>query len=90
MIDCHTLLPPASCRGFHNLFHCLVPSTCLFNVTDSSLKIRGWLLSLCWQPALIARLAYSQADMTNIADYNPTADAIQLRPFEVLVQVTRR
>lgn len=28
--------------------------------------------------------------MTNIADYNPTADAIQLRPFEVLVQVTCR
>ena len=32
---------------------------------------------------------HMQADMTNIADYNPTADAIQLRPFEVLVQVTR-
>lgn len=28
--------------------------------------------------------------MTNIAVHNPTANAIQLRPFEVLVQVIGR
>ncbi len=28
-----------------------------------------------------------QVDMTNIPDYNPTSDAIQLRPFELLLQV---
>lgn len=26
-------------------------------------------------------------DATNIPDYNPTSDAIQLRPFEVLCEV---
>ena len=27
-----------------------------------------------------------QVDMTNLPFYSPTADAIQLRPFEVLVE----
>lgn len=31
-----------------------------------------------------------QVDMTNIPDYNPTSDAIQLRPFEVLLQVRKQ
>lgn len=28
-----------------------------------------------------------QVDATNLPDYNPTSDAIQLRPFEVLCEV---
>ena len=39
------------------------------------------------QQLVAAGVDYIVVDMTNLPEYDQTADAIQLRPFEVLVQV---
>jgi hypothetical protein len=50
------------------------------------------LLLPCPQCALFAdaqetSACWVQVDATNLPDYNPTSDAVQLRPFEVLCEV---